>query len=633
MASETISALLNRVWAAFRRAGITEDLRIIEYVAGLLLEQQGVALTANLPRRPSPGSEFNETEVKAWLEFAVEQAGSAAALFDRYVLFRLPEMLAGGRYPTPRHIVQLMVRLAECEGQHVADFACGSGGLLVYSNGGALTGIEISPEWSRLARANALLHGKEADIREGNALRAVQEGETFARILMNPPFGERVSSNYGTRSETALGTLALDHLSEGGRAALLAPTGLLFAGSQLEYNLRKKLVNDHHLEAVVSLPEDAFQPYSTQRTHLLLAHKAPPAEDALTWFLRPAFDGYISGRGRDLTEVPKTPNDLTLIERAVSALRQTLTESEFPFYFQMLTNDETLLGILIYPNSEANLTSARYLPEVRDKAGNVTKPKSLLLEVQDENKPAFWEIPFQVDTAPVAVEDAESIIRQRLGINKTDPVPTPDVFQYQSIRWGQSPTQRVGGILVKVYGEARPQLTGVAIPSAALQARGYALQPDDYLRAPEVSAALRHPHDILLGIHKTQRALVQRIDRLAAWLAPEKPKEYVIPAPVIEQQPFGSLSPIQQAIWDWIAGQKGENGFAQPFTLAQIEVACGEDEKRLALAIFAAMGLIVPITLKNLQNEQAMNFYRLAETNDLWSGALVETLENEAGEA
>ena len=116
MAGETISALLNRVWAAFRRAGITEDLRIIEYVAGLLLEQQGIRLTADLPRKPSLGSEFNETEAKDWLKSAVKQAGTAAALFDRYVLFRLPEMLAGGRYPTPRHIVRLMVWLAESEG-------------------------------------------------------------------------------------------------------------------------------------------------------------------------------------------------------------------------------------------------------------------------------------------------------------------------------------------------------------------------------------------------------------------------------------------------------------------------------------------------------------------------------------
>jgi hypothetical protein len=181
----------------------------------------------------------------------------------------------------------------------------------------------------------------------------------------------------------------------------------------------------------------------------------------------------------------------------------------------------------------------------------------------------------------------------------------------------------VDGILVKAFGAEKPQLMGVAIPRLALQARGYALQPDDYLRAPEISAELVRPHEILLELHKRQQSFSQQMERLAGWLTPEAPKTRIIPSPVDIEQPFGTLSEIQQKIWQGIAAIV-EDGSARPFTPEDIQVEGGESEKRLALEIFEAMGLIVPITLKNPKNEQPMNFYRLAEQTDRWAGVEVE---------
>ena len=253
-------------------------------------------------------------------------------------------------------------------------------------------------------------------------MRAIQEGETFARILMNPPFGESVSSDYGTRSETALGALALAHLSEGGRAALLAPTGLLFSGSQHEYGLRKKLVDDHHLEAVVSLPEDAFQPYSALRTHLLLVRKAPPAEDALTWFLRPVFDGYIAGHGRDLTSPPQTPNDLMLAEKAVLASRQDGQPAEgIPLTVQFLQEGEQLLGALVCPANGAILVSVRDLPARRTE--DQEEPMLLILEVEREGQRQSWQCPLKAGSVPQSITDVDGLIRQRLGLKEADEFP------------------------------------------------------------------------------------------------------------------------------------------------------------------------------------------------------------------
>lgn len=617
MAEGNISSLLNKVWAEFRRAGVTDDLRIIEAVAALLLERAGITPTPDLPRRQFV-SDLSVTEIQQWLREAAPQAGSPATLFDRFVLFRLSDMRAGGQYVTPRHIVKLMVALAETQGKRIADFACGSAGLLVHSSGRALTGVEISPEWARIARANLHLHGRQGEIHEGNALRVVGKlGEKFACILMNPPFGAKIKSDFGTRSETALITLALNHLAEDGRAALLVPSGLLFSGSQAEMDLRHRLVDKAKLEAVITLPDDAFQPYSTLTTHLLLVENTLPGNDAFTWFLRPVYDGYVSGRGRDLTDDPQPSNDLILTEKAVAAFRRPLKlgrEMSFDVQY-LLDKPQTLWGMLIRSTPEVNLITARYLPSWKD------QPALLLLEVFRETHRAFWKVPLTADMVPEVVEDAEALILERLDLKKPADIPSADIFQSQNIRWGQSESQHVGGILIKVFDAEKPQLMGVAIPGAALRARGYTLQPDDYLRAPEISAALQRPHDILLDIHERQRELNQRMEKLAGWVTPERPKEHVIPAPVIEQQPFGTLSQMQQAIWEWIAAEKDGGGSAKPFTLTRIAVECGEGEKRLALAVFEAMGLIVPITLKNPASDQRMNFYRLAEESDKWAGA------------
>jgi type I restriction enzyme M protein len=653
MAGASIASLLNNIWAAFRSVGITDDLRIIEQLAALLLEQKGVqpGSDRSLPALSVP-EEFNLDDVRQQLKDASAQAGGAGVLFDRSILFRLDTMRAGGQYPTPRHIVRLMTALAETTKKVVADVACGSGGLLIHSQGSSLVGVDISPEWARIARANLQLHEKQGDIREGNALRVIKSDERFERIVMNPPFGEKIKSDFGVRSETAhsetarsetarsetarsetarsetarsetaLINLALNRLESGGRAALLAPSGVLFSSSSAEEKLRQRLVDDVTLEAIITLPEDAFQPYSTLTTHLLLIENKKPVEEGCTWFLHPVYDGYVSGRGRDLTTDPKTPNDLTLVEQAVTAFRQPPAFQEgIPLAVQRLSENGTLLGYLIRPAAGVSLLSVRHLP------AQGKEPSMFLLEVesqeeptaQSQKKPAVWKCALPASQAPEEVQDAETFIRKRLGLKKSDPLPSPDVFQAQSIRWGSAEKQTVGGLMI-TFATERPQLMGVAIPRATLKARKYTLQPDDYLRPPEIRAELKRPHDTLLGIYQRQQELAQRMNRLTGWLVPQRSPEYSIPGKVDVQTPFGALSDKQYEIWQSIEGFKdGES--ARPFTAADIAVdGCTEIEKRLTLEMFEAMGLIVPITLKHPESGQLLNLYRLAESNDRWTG-------------
>ncbi len=304
----TVSDLLNQVWSEFRKVGISYDLAIIEHIAAFLLEinEQEFPDEELQPRKPNQPN-LNTQKIKQLLTEAANTAGGTAKLLDRHVIFYLPNMLAGGGYPTPRHIAKSMISLAQVEANHsLADFACGSAGLLVnhaHKLQGLTIGIDISSEWARIAYANVKLHELNAKILNGNALQIFalsSELETtrFDRILINPPFGAKIDAylaeisleqKVGSRSETALLSLALQKLSLNGRAAVLVPSGVLFSNSTAERNLRHQLVDENSLEAVISYPKDAFQPYSPLQD---IAQDPTPTTDKRKWVKQIALEAF-----------------------------------------------------------------------------------------------------------------------------------------------------------------------------------------------------------------------------------------------------------------------------------------------------------------------------------------------------
>ena len=631
---EEIPGLLNQVWAEFRKGGITDDIAIIGQVSDILLTIQGKP--GLISQSSTPKTEVDCSRIKDLLQQAVEKNnGDAGDLFDRYVLFRLDQMLPGGRYPTPRHIVQFMVALADTGGKSVADFACGSGGLLIRSEGTQLTGAEISPEWAQLAEANALLHDAPMEIRTGNALRVIHESETFEHVLMNPPFGEKIKSEFGSRSETALNAFALNHLAEDGRAALLAPSGLLFSGSQLEAKLRQRMVDENHLEAIIALPSDSFQPFSTLQTHLLLVTRTQPDETALTWFLRPAYDGYVSGRGRDLTQPPQTPNDLTLAEKAVLASRQMVqANGDIPFSIQSLMNGEELLGVLVKSEDQALLVNVRYLPGKKGKLEKgkteIDEPALLLFEVQVGEIRQFWKFAIQKDSTPEIETDHEALIRDRPLLEKSGPLPPPALYQNQSARAGQSLSTENAlghGVVIKCAANEKADLLGVAVPRQVLRALEYTLDPDRFVHAPEISPELRLPHDILRDIHDNQQNLSKRMDRLAGWLVTEPNRQVSIPSPILNVSTFGQLDEIQNQIWRTIEALTEvvpedpviQTGTAfTPDDILNLNKSIGEGAIQLSLEIFEAMGLIVPVTYRHPATNELLPGYRRVQESDIW---------------
>jgi hypothetical protein len=627
----TVRDLLSQIWSLFRRAGIADDLVIIEHIAALLLDQSGIYLSSDLfsPRKPPPLLDLKSGEISDLISKAVKEVGDATTLFNHHVLFRLPEMLAGGRYPTPRHIVEFMLRVADVRKNHtLADFACGSGGFLVAGRRAAeVTGIEISIEWARFAWANARLHEMvDFRIESDNAFQMYRPDlsaadDYFDRVVLNPPFGEKIDARLAeslfnlkiTSSETAFAMLALKQLAPDGRAAVLAPSGVLFRNSVAESELRKRLVDDHHLDAIVTLPKDSFQPYSPLQTHLILASKESNAAENQTWMIRAERDGYPAGRSRDLTRPPTEPSDLPFIERAIASSISAPDGSLLGI--AKIGSDGSLLGVVIEAVPSAVLASVELLDPP---AGAKKKSLSLLVSARGERgNTQTWRI--LLDSGDQKkVRDRDKLLSDLYGSAAKD-MPAKLLFRCASPGQG-----------VAVSSEGR--IIGVKVPRSLIRQRDYELRPDEYIKAPEEEREHKAPAVLLGEILKDQREMFARIDGLLGRLELAPVADQKIPPPLLkdgkkEIKPFGVLSEKQMLIWEQvrekvaIVGQgKGAYKAAEYFSAADVEPA-GEEisyETLFALDLFERMGVIVPVTFKDDDKGDQKARYRLATERDVW---------------
>jgi methylase of polypeptide subunit release factors len=641
----SVRELLNQVWTLFRQAGIADDLTIIEHIAALLLQQSGSQSSNDelSSRLPPTRSDLDADEIKRLLTEATDRAGSAAMLFDGHVLFRLPGMLPGGRYPTPRHIVTSILRLADvAPAHHLGDLACGSGGFLVqraadnHGKTDQTTGVEISPEWARLAWANAMLHGLTAPRLEiGNALQVCSAAgplarETFDRIVMNPAFGEKIDPKLaekvlgfrvGSRSETVLMALALHKLAPDGRAAILVPSGLLFSNSTGERELRRRLVDELELEAVLSFPRDAFQPYSALQTHLVLVRNRAPERHTRTWFFQTERDGYPSGRGRDLTRPPTGASDLPFVEGVLAArstpFDTTFDEAQEPLIGvkKIVAANGALLGVVIEAIKAATLTTVDLFPAT-DKT-----PSFLLAEGHKTPEAQYMCIQISLDSGEaVTVQDRHGLINRLYKPRRQDPSPGTVLFR------GNSTGQAVA---ISKTG----RLLGVTVARPVLRTHAYDLRPERYAKAPEEAVSSASPAALLASIRHNQRELAQRIDELLGRLELAPITGQTLPPPLLTKdgkaiEPFGLLNQEQKAVWNQVRKKvKKVRDAETPYHTALLftpeEVNTDRDVEvsevtRTTLDLLERMGVIVPVTIVDPDSGVSTAFYRRVTERDRW---------------
>jgi type I restriction enzyme M protein len=166
-------------------------------------------------------------------------------------------------------------------------------------------GFDFDNTMLRIGSMNMLLHGVEnPDIRYRDSLAQDHAGEEekYTLVLANPPFAGSLDYENTAKdllqivktkkTELLFLTLFLRLLKTGGRAAVIVPDGVLFGSSKAHKELRRILVEDQKLDAVVKLPGGVFRPYAGVSTAILLFTKTNSGGTDNVWFYDVEADGW-----------------------------------------------------------------------------------------------------------------------------------------------------------------------------------------------------------------------------------------------------------------------------------------------------------------------------------------------------
>jgi type I restriction enzyme M protein len=289
--------------------------------------------------------------------------GDAAGDLYEHLLSKLSTAGINGQFRTPRHIVRFMIDLVDPQPTEViGDPACGTGGFLVgvmqhllerhsseagtlrgedgeaiytgdkldpyrrHIQRGMLHGFDIDSTMLRIASMNLTLHGIESPAIHYQDTLSASFSDRFPAlatggfdvILANPPFKGSLDAEdvdptltgalKTKRTELLFGTLVLRMLKPGGRSATIVPEGVLFGSSKAPAALRRLLIEENGLQAVISLPAGVFRPYAGVSTAVLVFTKGGRTDHVLFYDVKA--DGYSLDDKRERTRADDLPDAL-----------------------------------------------------------------------------------------------------------------------------------------------------------------------------------------------------------------------------------------------------------------------------------------------------------------------------------
>lgn len=272
------------------------------------------------------------------MELAAHEGHDFKGDMYEYLLSKLSMSGTNGQFRSPRHIITMIVALVNPQpGQRICDPACGTAGFLIaafvyillqntkladrrrgQSDGSmlkpaqwkfleeqAFTGFDNDANMVKIAILNLYLHQLErADLQHFNPLNTgfggVYPGVLFDIIFANPPFSGKVQEesiladlNYklDTRAtELLFLKWIIDHLTNDGRAGVIVPNGVLFGSTGAARAVRRMLLDDCDLQAVITMPSGVFKPYAGVATAILIFQKGGSTKSV--WFYEMTADGF-----------------------------------------------------------------------------------------------------------------------------------------------------------------------------------------------------------------------------------------------------------------------------------------------------------------------------------------------------
>jgi type I restriction enzyme M protein len=292
-----------------------------------------------------------------------------------YLLSKIATAGTNGQFRTPRHIIRMMVDMVQpTKEDTICDPSAGTAGFLVsageyihqnhpdwfhdkafreHYNSNMFTGIEFDNTMLRIGAMNLQLHGIESPNLIGKDALSESNGDVrdrFSLILANPPF--KGSLDYDGVETSILKTvkskktellflgLMLRMMKTGGRCAVIVPDGVLFGSSNAHKQIRQEIIENHKLDAVISMPSGVFKPYAGVSTAVLFFTKTGTGGTTDVWFYDMQADGFTLDDKRAETKDNDIQDIVTRYHNLTAEADRKRTDKSFLVPFaDIKTND------------------------------------------------------------------------------------------------------------------------------------------------------------------------------------------------------------------------------------------------------------------------------------------------------
>lgn len=286
------------------------------------------------------------------MDLAAQNGDDLKGDMYEYLLSKISMSGTNGQFRTPRHIIAMIVALVDPQpGMRICDPACGTAGFLIaafqhilknhtskaalakgeptgdllkpaqwrFLEEQAFTGYDNDANMVKIGILNLYLHRLEkANIELHNPLTTgkggTYPGPLFDIVLANPPFSGKVQAEsiladlnhkLNTRAtELLFLKWFIDHMTSNGRAGVIVPNGVLFGSTGAAQNIRRRLLDECQLQAVITMPAGVFKPYAGVATAVLIFEKGGSTKSV--WFYEMTADGYSLSD----TRTPVEENDI-----------------------------------------------------------------------------------------------------------------------------------------------------------------------------------------------------------------------------------------------------------------------------------------------------------------------------------
>lgn len=349
-------------------------------------------------------------ELYSLLDTLPDKRDARGDLYE-YMLSKLSTAGTNGQFRTPRHIIRMMVDLLDLKPDDIiCDPACGTSGFLVAAgeylkehyldeifynkeiktryDSTMFTGYDMDRTMLRIGAMNMMTHGvanPHIVYKDSLSDQNTDIGK-YTKILANPPFkgsldydivsNDLIKVTKTKKTELLFLALFLRMLKNGGRCASIVPDGVLFGSSTAHKDIRREIVENHRLEAIISMPSGVFKPYAGVSTAVIIFTKTGAGGTDKVWFYDMQSDGYSLDDKRTPLDKNDIPDIVTRFHTLNGEEGRERTEQSFLVPKPEIVGNDYNLSIIKYKKNtykeEEYPHSLEIMAEINELEMNIT---------------------------------------------------------------------------------------------------------------------------------------------------------------------------------------------------------------------------------------------------------------------